>query len=356
MQLRGSAVEVVERAYDIESPTPRWLESIRESAERAFSGQLAVQAYTFLVSATGNFGVGHIASDPAWRSVLERAHASAEPAVIREVYLRGPVRNVVQAVAGNLGDPGYQEVVRSGIGNVTLALGIDPGGRGAALVFLQPKRRPAQRLRTRPVRQTLERIAAHLACAYRLRGRDTDESKHPGDDDTRVDEATRGEDAVLTAGGDLLHAVGDARDPESRSALREAARRIDRARSRRGGADPEQALGLWRALVDGRWSLVERFESDGRRILIARRNDPTAGCNRGLSEQERKIVALLALGHSLKMCAYELGRAESTVSELARSALRKMGITGRSELVEIHGAIVRAKGTPPPPSSSGSRR
>ena len=329
MQLRGSAVQIIERAYDTELLTPRWLDSIRESAERAFSGQLAVQAYTFRISAAGDFAVEHISSEPAWITVLEKAHALAEPAMIREVYLRGPVRNVTQAAgAASRDDRGYQEVVRSGLGNVTLALGMDPSGRGSALVFLQPKN-PVQR-HTRPVRQVLERIAAHLGSAHRLRG-----GGAPVDDEA----------AVLSPDGAVLHAAGEARDPETRRGLREAARRIDRARSRSGGANPEDALALWRALVDGRWSLVERLESDGRRILVARRNDPTTGPNRALNEYERKIVALLALGHSLKMCAYELGRAESTVSELAHSAFRKMGITCRSELVEIHGAIVPAKTT-----------
>jgi DNA-binding NarL/FixJ family response regulator len=92
--------------------------------------------------------------------------------------------------------------------------------------------------------------------------------------------------------------------------------------------------------VAGRWSLVERFDSDGRRLFVARRNDPTMRRLRALGDNERKVVALLALGHSIKLCAYELGLGQSTVSELASAGMRKLGVRSRLELVELHGAIV----------------
>jgi DNA-binding NarL/FixJ family response regulator len=145
---------------------------------------------------------------------------------------------------------------------------------------------------------------------------------------------------VLSGERAVLHAERDAREDSAQRALREAAKRMDQARRPGKGSPPEEALGFWRALVDGRWSLVEHFESDGRRILVARRNAPTSHQHEALSEQERNLVALLALGHSIKLCAYELGRAESTTSELARNALHKMGIRSRAELIELYGAIV----------------
>jgi DNA-binding NarL/FixJ family response regulator len=146
---------------------------------------------------------------------------------------------------------------------------------------------------------------------------------------------------VLAPDGKLLHAEREARDDAPRDALREAAVRIDRARTRRAASDPDEAASLWRALVDARWSLVERFESDGRRFLVARRNDPTSRASKALTERERKVVALTALGHPLKVAAYELGLSESTVSLTLRTAMEKMGVPTRAALVELHGAIVR---------------
>jgi DNA-binding NarL/FixJ family response regulator len=147
-------------------------------------------------------------------------------------------------------------------------------------------------------------------------------------------------EAVLAPDGTILHARGTAREDDARHALREAARRMDKARSHAGLTSHEDALALWRGLVEGRWSLVERFESDGRRVVVAERNEPPVRETRALDERERKVVALLAIGHSLKLCAYELGRAESVVSELNRSAMRKMGVSTRAELIELHGAVV----------------
>jgi DNA-binding CsgD family transcriptional regulator len=321
-------LQVVEHAYDVEVSTATWLESIRRAAERAFEDHVAVQAYTFDVTAEGRFRVNDIASEPFWAELLERAHTHADPSTIRSIYLGGSVRNVRQILAGREDDPGYRECVRSGIQEITLSLGMDPGGRGCALVFLQQE---ARRL-SRGTRQALERISAHLASARRLRG-----SLDAG---SSSDQVLAEADAVLSGDGAVLHAERDARDPEARRALREAARRMVRARCRGQGASPDEVLGLWRALVDGRWSLIERFESDGRRVLVARQNPPPARKHRALSEQEQKVVALLALGHSVKLCAYELGRAESTTSEIARSALRKMGLGSRAELMELHGALV----------------
>jgi DNA-binding CsgD family transcriptional regulator len=148
-------------------------------------------------------------------------------------------------------------------------------------------------------------------------------------------------EAVVTPDGAMLHAQGVAREAPAQSALRQAARRIDKARCREAQDPGEDPLALWRGLVDGRWSLVERFESDGRRVLVAQRNEPPARALRALDERERKLIALLAVGHSLKLCAYELGQPESTTSKMARCAMRKLGVLSRDELVEIHGAIVR---------------
>jgi DNA-binding CsgD family transcriptional regulator len=209
---------------------------------------------------------------------------------------------------------------------------MDPSGSGCALALI---RRDAVAL-DRSTRCALERLSAHLSSARRLRA-SLDEHQPAVD---LLDKA----DAVLSADGSILHAEGEARDPESRRALCDAARRIDRARARRHPPSTLEALALWRALVEGRWSLIERFESDGRRIFVARRNDTPSRASHALDERENKLVALMALGHSIKLCAYELGRAESTVSEQARVALRKLGVRSRAELVEIHGAIVGDQG------------
>ena len=331
MRINGGLVEIVERAYDVEAPTSAWLVGIREAADRAFGGHIATQAYTFSVTPEGRFHLHDISSDPTWEELLRRAHSAADPAIVRRLYLRGPIISLNAAASIRKDDPGYQEVLRTEVREVTGAAGLDPSGDGCCLAIV----RRDTRTPPRSTRLALERLSAHLASARRLRS--SLDSSSPAED--FVEKA----EAVLAPDGGVLHAKGAARAASAQLALRQAARRIDKARCRESKSRDEDPLALWRGLVEGRWSLVERFESDGRRLMLARKNGPLTRPLRALNERERKVVALLALGHSLKLCAYELGRAESTTSQLAQSAMRKIGVVNRADLVEIYGAIVQTR-------------
>jgi len=97
----------------------------------------------------------------------------------------------------------------------------------------------------------------------------------------------------------------------------------------------DRSVSLWRALLSGRWSIIRHFERNGRRVLIARRNDPRSPGFAPLTAQERKIAGYAALGHSSKLIAYELGLAPSTVAERLQIALSKLGIRSRSELIQL---------------------
>ncbi len=273
-----------------------------------------------------------MASDAETERSFREAHALAAPELIRKLYQSRPVVRLPQLVAGGYEeDPGYRSVVNTGRNHVTVVLGVDPSGIGCALAFIDESSTSV----TRETRRGLERISAHLGTARRLRG------------SVGITPVIDGADAVLSGDGTVLHAEREARTLEARQALREAARRVDRARCASKGLAPDDGLGLWRALVDGRWSLVERFDSDGRRLFVARRNDPSVRPSNVLNEKERKVVALLALGHSVKLCGYELGFAQSTVSGLARSAMNKLGVRSRAELAELHGAFIAASETTP---------
>ena len=143
------------------------------------------------------------------------------------------------------------------------------------------------------------------------------------------------DEAVLDSGGTVHHACGPARAQCARDALRDAVRRIDRARTRAGRADADTALASWEALVCGRWSLVDRFDADGRRYLVARRNDPAVSDPRGLSRCEAQAAEFLSLGHSEKQIGYALGISSAAVSRSIRSAVRKLGLRSRAELASL---------------------
>jgi len=195
----------------------------------------------------------------------------------------------------------------------------NPSGHGCLLGVYLPKRfdppPPA-------VRRTFARIARHIAAAHRLRLRLLPNGP------ARLDDA----DAVLKPTGEIAHAVGAARATEAREELRRAAARLALVRGRKRFDDPEEAMARWKALVDARWSLVDHFERDGTRFLVARRNDCQPAAIALLTERERQVVSLAAMGQSNKAIAYDLGIATSTVGVLVSRALRRLGLRSRRDL------------------------
>jgi hypothetical protein len=166
-------------------------------------------------------------------------------------------------------------------------------------------------------------IAAHVATAFRVR------RQFAGGVPAAVEPTARSAEAVLDPGGRLLHAEAPAQSDLARETLRRAVQSLDHARSSLRRRDPEQAISIWTALVAGRWSLIDRFESDGRRFVVAHRNDPCAPDMRGLTLRERQVLAYANLGLPNKVIAYEFGLSLSTVStHLARARTKLQSSLG----------------------------
>ncbi|HEX4446126.1 MAG TPA: LuxR C-terminal-related transcriptional regulator, partial [Polyangiaceae bacterium] len=132
-------------------------------------------------------------------------------------------------------------------------------------------------------------------------------------------------EAVLTSSGRIEHATDTATPRAARDALQLGVRAIERARGPLRRSDPDEAIEVWRGLIAGRWSLVDHYDSDGRRYIVAHRNDPATPDPRALTERERQVVAYAALGQSNKLIAYELGLSPSTVGVLLARARAKLG-------------------------------
>jgi DNA-binding CsgD family transcriptional regulator len=207
------------------------------------------------------------------------------------------------------------QVQGAGLDNVTV-------GFTAAL-------REASRVPSR-LRHTWELVATHMAAGFRLR-RALSERRRA------LDQA----DAIFDHNGRTVHAQGVAAEPAYQEVLREAALSVDRARSRDCRDDPERALTLWQGLFEGRWSVLEVFDTDGRAFMVACENDPAIAASRALTRRERQIAELAARGHSDKLIAYTLGLSASTVvrTHLAR-ALAKLGATNRLNWVRIAKLLV----------------
>lgn len=162
-------------------------------------------------------------------------------------------------------------------------------------------------------KNVLSKLSAHLTAAMRIRA------------------LTRPASAVLDSRGRVVDV--DATAQRDCSSLVEAARAIDRSRGRLRRASPEAAATLWRAMVAGRWSLVDFVDRDGKQFLLARENDPLVRDIKALTRVECSVVGYVALGHSNKHIGYELGLAPSTVASHLSRALRKLHLSGRRALI-----------------------
>ena len=136
--------------------------------------------------------------------------------------------------------------------------------------------------------------------------------------------------------------AGAARAPGGIDSLRDAATRVERLRGSQRHDESDQAVPTWEALIQGRWSLVDWFDTDDRRYVLAIPNPPGIRDPRGLTERESQVVAYAALGESPKLIAYRLGISRVRVSSHMRSAMRKLKVKTPAELVRKVGALVRA--------------
>lgn len=183
------------------------------------------------------------------------------------------------------------------------------------------------------------RVAAHVTAAHRLR-----RALEGSSAESALTDHARSE-AVLTSEGKVVHAAGDARSESARDELRRAAMAYDRARTEVGRRNAEESLEAWKALVNGRWTIVDHFDTDGRRYLVAMVNPPELHASLALDLHEAQVAELAALGHSQKFIAYELGIHESAVSRLLKSAMGRLGLKSRVDLAALVRSLPRDPST-----------
>ena len=173
---------------------------------------------------------------------------------------------------------------------------------------------PKRRTLSERERNIWSRVGAHLGAAFRVR--------------RRVGSLERAE-AIFSPTGALAHAP--ALGAAEQDAVREGIQR--RTHARKLHAEPEAALDVWRGLVDGRWSLVDYLDSDGKAFVLAMRNEPARELRSALTDRQRAAVALASLGYGNKQVAYSLGISTSAVAMLLARAREAGGFATRADLV-----------------------
>ena len=200
---------------------------------------------------------------------------------------------------------------------------VGPSRIGINVVASLPQ---ATRIR-RERRGVLVRLAAHLSAAARMRRERAATGRAV---------AVRPEDgvAVLDERARVVHASGSATARDKREALMDAARAIVTERRTRPANDDE-AMQLWRGLVEARWSLVSSSDVDGRRFLVAVENEIDSPLVEALTPLEATVAGLIGIGNTNKRVAYELGLSMSGVARALSGAQRKLGVRSRAELAQI---------------------
>ena len=323
---REDAIAIVEATYSLEGSDQEWAQGIADALQAFTRSPLGCVAYGGMFEPAPHLGFA-AESGAAFDMLGGLQHVASDPAYLAAVAaLRLPVDRILlsdmlppdQLHLGLL--PGGLEAGMNDGLNVRTHM-IDEKSLIVIGVGLErtPRLAPAERARWRM-------LAAHVEAGFRLRQR----LRAMG----LVKSVDAGADeAVLDPGGRVAHADGSARAPEALEALRETAKAMDRARTSTGARE-DGALEGWRALVRGEWSLVDAFDSDGRRYLLARRNPARARDPRGLTDTEAAVAAYAAQGLTNKLIAYTLGIETSTVSTHLTSAMRKLGVASRPELVQ----------------------
>lgn len=329
------AVDVVEAVYDLEPVTESWFRNVVEVMAKTVDADLGV------------VGTRMTGVSPEGVPLLSLAHVHGADETLPTKFLSASQdlgqERTTEAIGTFLGktfavtevQENFPDVTRAyqehiGCQDVLIMSALDPSIFGVSLNFVSSKGFDL----TPSHRDLLAKLSIHITAGDRLRrGLNPDESVVRGFGLMDIHDRQTVDAILDPTRFAVTHTAGDAQDSEAQERIREAARAVDRARGALRKSDPEKALGIWQGLVRGRWSLVDWFDSDGRRFMLARSNAPDLGDPRGLTPRELQVATYAASGESQKLIGYRFGLTPGHVSALLKSAMHKLGVKTQPELV-----------------------
>jgi len=329
-----SVLDVVEAACSLAPDKDLWLERLAESVQEATAGSPLLGA-CYRWPRGGTLAVERLTTrdiDPERLGFIQQALAdlmASYPAEVRRLYCGLHVATMSQRgpeIGMSAGETAEMLAFydRFGIGDMRALCGADPNGTGVLFTSLVERQELSERQRRRWMP-----VAAHLAAAARLRA-----SANEGQLERRTE-------AVLEPSGRVVHAEGPGAEREARESLAQACRAMERARTRSGRARPDESLDSWQAMVSGRWTVVERVDTDSRRYLLAVENVPAYERVLALTPRETMIIERVATGRTNKWIAYELGISAGTVGSTLQAAMSKLGVPNRAAVADL---VQRARG------------
>ena len=338
----ASVLDVVELAYCVDLPDSIWRGQLLRSVQELVRCDLGGFICSWERSSSGGVSV----RSPILAGIAEK-HADqifAGMANAPSAWIQGVMRSVPslgRCVLTSEIDPHGHLAYRAAFREYGCTDGVnliarDLDDRGF-LVSVAVKTRASF---THKLRGELTKAFTHVLAALRLRAR-LSARRTNSIEDSSGDPA-----AIFAPEGRLMHAHGAAKMASARLALARAVQTIERARAG-GFGRPEEALSRWRGLVSARWSLVDTFERDGTRYVVARENRPDAAGPVGLTSTESLVVAYAARGLTTKETAYALGLSDSTIRVLMMRAVRRSGLKNRRALLDAWAERASPTGSAP---------
>lgn len=318
--MKPDLVAVIEAAYQVERSESAWLDGVLSAATPLLDLGMGCSAFFYDARDVERLRIHRfVTQGERPDEMIVRAIERSAPERVQWVFRTQACRLASEGPDWR-NQPAAKLFASWGIDDVLFVNGLDPSGLGC---FLTAKLGARCKVPSGTKRRW-SRLAAHLASGYRLQRRLTAATADRPDAPA----------AILQPNGKLEHAEGEATESTAREALRSAVVAIEAARGKLRQQEPDGAVERWRGLVAARWSLVDEFERDGKRFVVARRNDVAGPDTRRLTDRERQVVAYARLGHSNKFIAYELGISPSTIGVLLWRAAAKVGARSRRALLE----------------------
>jgi DNA-binding CsgD family transcriptional regulator len=335
--MKRDYVSIIEAIYAPAESEQAWVGAVAEAAAPCLDFGLGLNVYTYDARNLSDFRVVACASQgntPMDGAAIEALVRSASPELIRMAYLPGPPMYFTQ-LEPELAAQGVTDIAEArarmaerGLRDVLALRGCDLSMQGCLLTTSPTASTPRNKAQT----QLLACLSAHLTSGWRLQhGRGA------------ADDASSAADAILDHSGRLLDARAEDAKAERSTLTRECRKRF-RALGELRSLDQAAAVALWRAMVQGEWTLVDRFDSDGKHMVLAVRNRPGLSQFGVLTLRESQVARYASCGLSLKAICYELGLSSPSVHEHLKSALRKLRLKSRAELVAVLGPAVPRQG------------
>jgi DNA-binding CsgD family transcriptional regulator len=322
--VRDPKLALVEAAYGLQHEPEQWLSELGATIRSVLPRSVSSFIHE-VVKVEDRWTIGRCWTDDAGLEGVIRGYFEHAPAPLLELFYGVPLSagiasEQLRGTQLDFGNTILPETFSDAGAVDTFGMSAtDPGNRGVALgVCIDGNWRPDAAELT-----GLVHVATHVAAGIRLRERVVGHGNV-------LDRA----DAILDPSGKLEHRA-EAIDTQQ---LGEAVKRIEHARVH--GRTADEVLNLWQGLVDGEWSLVDHFDTDGRRYYVAVANPPAAAKSKALSRREREIVGYIASGTSSDATAYALGLNSGTVRAHLHNAMVKLGVRSRVELIGLRATLL----------------